>query len=210
MTIEELEKKVSELTDKLTASAEEVEKVKAKNKELLEEKQEKTKEAKAAEEAMKKAAEETAKKLGDIESLEKSWQDKLDKQKQEYEAKLQNSQKWIQDLTVNSVASSLAGELAVQGSASVLLPHISKRLKVEEMDGKPVTRVLDKNGQPCAMTIKELSEEFKTDKSFAPLIIGTNATGGGAPGERSAPSNDSMMKLSPTERMRAARAAKVS
>jgi len=85
----------------------------------------------------------------------------------------------IHNLTVGAAASSMAAEIAVQGSASLLLPHIERRLTVEIRDGKAVTKVLDKEGRPSAMTIEELKKEFITDKAFAPVIAGTKASGTG-------------------------------
>jgi len=53
---------------------------------------------------------------------------------------------------------------------------------VEIVDGKPVTRVLDDNGQPTAMTIEEFKESLKNDPELAPVIVGSAASGGGASG----------------------------
>lgn len=85
----------------------------------------------------------------------------------------------IHSLTVGAAAGSMAAEIAIQGSANVLLPHIERRLTVEIRDGKAVTKVLDKDGRPSAMTIDELKKEFITDKQFAPIIQGTKASGTG-------------------------------
>lgn len=171
-TIEELQAKLTELTGDVT-------KLKEKNAELIEEKIETAKAAKKALAEAEKIKLEAAKKGGNIEELEKSWQAKLEARETELAAKLEAKDKWIQELTVNSIAQGLANELAISGSSEVLLPHIVKRLMVEDQDGKPVTRVVDANGKPSALTIKELAEEFKNNKSFAPLIVGTKATGAG-------------------------------
>jgi hypothetical protein len=80
------------------------------------------------------------------------------------------------------VAQSLASELAVSGSAPLLLPHIARRLKVEIVDGTPITRVLDASGKPSAASVDELKKEFIDNKAFAPVIVGSRASGGGAAG----------------------------
>jgi len=150
--------------------------------ELLTEKKEATKKAKDAEEAAARAAEEAARKAGDVSALEKSWQDKLAKREAELQAQIDQLNGSVTNLTVGQTATRLAAELAVPGSADVLLPHISSRLKTELRDGKPVTVVLDKDGKPSAMTVDELKNEFASNQAFAPLIVGSKASGGGANG----------------------------
>ena len=153
---------------------------------------------------------EAAKASGDVQALEKSWTDKLNTEKQTYEQQLQSLNGMINNLTVGSTATKLAAELAVQGSADVLLPHIQNRLKVEVVDGNPVVRVLDREGKPSAATVEELKSEFLNNQSFAPIISGTKASGAGhrGAGNSGGAAEDSMMKLSPVQRMIAARAAK--
>ena len=84
------------------------------------------------------------------------------------------------DLTVNAEARRIAGELAIPGSADVLLPHIKARLKY---DSGKVT-VLDAEGKPSASTPAELAKEIASNKAFAPLIVASLANGGGASGSR--------------------------
>lgn len=137
---------------------------------------------KEAEEAARIAAEEAAKKSGDTEALERSWQEKLTKRERELMEQIQARDNAITATTVDSVALALASELAVQGSAPVLLPHIKSRLSVEQREGKFVTVVRDAEGKPSADSIDDLKKEFISNPAFAPLIVGTKATGGGANG----------------------------
>jgi hypothetical protein len=85
-------------------------------------------------------------------------------------------------LTSGQTATKIAAEIAVQGSADVLLPHLERRLRTEFRDGSPVTVVLDKDGKPSAMSIDELKAEFQNSAAFAPLIVGTKANGAGRTG----------------------------
>lgn len=156
--------------------------LKAKNDELLAEKKEAARKAKEAEEAAKKAAEEAARKNGDVEALEKSWQEKLQKREAELTAQIEALNGSLTGHLVDSVASSLASELAVTGSAKALAPHIKSRLAVEMRDGKHVTVVRDADGKPSALTLDDLKNEFRSDAAFAPLIVASKAAGGGANG----------------------------
>lgn len=154
--------------------------LKAKNEELLSE----TKAAKAArreaEEKAKAEAEELARKGGDVAALEKSWQAKLDKALAESADAIKDRDGRLVDLTVNATAQRLAAELSVPGSADVLLPHIKSRLAYA--DGK--LSVLDGDGKPSASTVEELAKEIAANKAFAPLIVASHATGGGASGAK--------------------------
>lgn len=100
--------------------------LKDKNEQLLgETKKEKEKrkelEAKLAEYENEKqqAQEQALKSAGNIEALEKSYLEKLDKSQQQWQAKEKALQQRIYDLTVGQQANLLANELALKGSASV-------------------------------------------------------------------------------------------
>lgn len=174
--------------EEFSALKEELERFKAKH-------QEAEKHRKQAEKAAQEAAEKVAKESGNIEALEKSWADKLKAREAELSQQLESSQTWINELTVGQTATSLAAELAVQGSAKALLPHIRSRLKTEVRDGKPTVVVLDAEGKPSAATIDDLKSEFMNDPAFGPLIVGSKASGSGRPNGSggSAPSAPSVM-----------------
>ncbi|GKX54094.1 hypothetical protein SOASR030_02060 [Leminorella grimontii] len=145
--------------------------------ELLGEKKSEQEKRRQAEEEAKKAAEEQARKKGDIEALEKSWQEKLSTREQELLGQVQEKDKLLNTLLVDNVAQSIATKLAGD-SAEILLPHIKGRLIVE--DGK--TRVIDASGNPSAATLEDLEKEFKNNKLFAPVVIGSKASGTGGKG----------------------------
>jgi chromosome segregation ATPase len=144
----------------------------AKNQEIL---GERAKAKKKAEEA----AREAARKAGDVESLEKSWQEKLNSVSQEKDTVIQTYEKTIYDLTVKSAATQMASKLALQGSADVLLPHIERRLKVENKDGQALIRVLDKSGNLSANSLSDLEKEILETEAFAPILQGPKSSGTG-------------------------------
>lgn len=124
---------------------------------------------------------------GNVEAIEKSWSEKLTKREQElqqkYETDVGSLTSDVNRLLIENVAVAMANELAVEGSAGVLIPHISARLGVEVRDGKRVTVVKDANGQTSALTTDELKKEFASNKAFAPVLAGSKASGGGANGQ---------------------------
>jgi hypothetical protein len=144
-----------------------------KNRELLKEKAD-----------SKKLSEQTkldnAKTSGDMEALEQSWKDKYTSRETELTHQLDGYQKMISDSTSGQQAVMLAAEMSIPGSADVLLPHIKNRLTTEIQDGKPVLRVLDSQGKPSAMSVDDLKKEIESNPAFAPLLIGSLASGGGS------------------------------
>lgn len=158
--------------------------LKAKLEELLGESKAAKAKAREAEEHAKKVAEESARKNGDIDALENSWKEKLSKREQELLEQVNGYEGQVKQLTVGRTATEVANELAVQGSAKALLPHIQSRLSMELRDGKPTVVILDANGKPSAATLDELKAEFANDPAFAPLIVGSKATGSGAGGAK--------------------------
>lgn len=163
---------------------EDVSGLKAKVEELLAEKKSASQKAKEAEAEAKRIAEEAARKNGDVEALEKSWNEKYSKREQELMSERDGLVGQIKELTVGRAATDLASELAIPGSAKALLPHIQSRLSMDIRDGKPSVVVMDANGKPSATTLAELKAEFASDPAFAPLIVGTHASGGGAGGAK--------------------------
>ena len=123
---------------------------------------------------------ETNRKNGDVEALERSWQEKLTKREGELQGKIDSLSGNLNEMLVDNVAIKMASELAVEGSSGVLLPHIQKRLATDERDGKLTTIVLDNSGKPSATTLDELREEISSAAAFAPVIVGSKASGGGA------------------------------
>lgn len=122
-----------------------------------------------------------ARKKGDIDALEKSWQEKHTSLENDYKAKLASSEEFIQGLLVDGEANRLAAEIGREGAGKPLARLIKDRLTVDERDGKPATVVLDENGKPSALTIDELKQQLRDDPALAGLVAGSKANGGGAP-----------------------------
>lgn len=163
---------VSGLKEKMEALLNEKKELATKQKEAI---------ATAVEAALKKAQ-----KDGDVEAITKSWETKYNAQADKHKTELAEKDLTIiglngnvVEMTSGSEATKLAASIAINGSAGVLLPHVQKRLKTEMKDGKPVTVVLGTDGKPSAATIAELTEEFKNDKQYAPLIVGSKGAGSG-------------------------------
>jgi len=150
--------------------------------ELLREKKAASQKAREAAEEAEAARLEAAKKGNDTEALDKSWQEKFNAREIELKKELEELSGTLVKLTSGQTATKIAAEIAVQGSADVLLPHLERRLRTEFRDGSPVTVVLDKDGKPSAMSVDELKAEFQNSAAFAPLIVGTKANGAGRTG----------------------------
>lgn len=114
----------------------------------------------------------------DVEALEASYKDKQTKLEDKYKTELETAQTSNRTLLVDNVAQAIAAEIST--APSVILPHVIKRLGTDTVEGRLVTRVLDKEGKLSATTIDELKAEFVADKDFAGIISAGNGSGGGA------------------------------
>ncbi len=154
--------------------------LKAKNQELLDELKKHKGKSREEEAARRKAEEEAAKKAGDIEALERSWNEKHQSQLASKDKELEGLQGSLNSLLIDNVAQKMAGELAVPGSADLLLPHIKQRLSVDVREGQHTTIVQGADGKASALTLDELKTEFANNPAFAPVIVGSKAKGSGA------------------------------
>jgi hypothetical protein len=119
-----------------------------------------------------------ARKRGDIEALEKSWKDKLDKRERELNEKLVAKDAFIKDVLVQDKAENLATKISTV--PNVMKRVIQDRLHVDMSGDKPVLRVLDTDGKASALSLADLEKEIVANAEYAPIIIGSKASGGGA------------------------------
>lgn len=180
------------LKNSIAVMQESISKLEANNKALLQEKADAKKAAEAA-------ALEAAKKDGNVEAIEKSWSDKYSALESAGAEATKRYEGIIHDLTVGATSRMIASEMALPGSADVLIPHISQRLSVEIKDNKPVVKVLDKDGKPSAMTLKELQAEFEATPAFAPLLVGSKGSGSGYRGNGNWNGSDGMKIVTRSE-----------
>ena len=150
--------------------------------ELLKEKKTEQAARKAAEKKAQDEADELAKKTGDVDALNTSWETKYNDAIAELTGERDEAMSMLHDAKVHTVGVEMATALAIPGSAGVLLPHIEPRLSMDIKDGRANIVVLDAEGKPSALTVDELGKEIASNKAFAPLIVASNAAGGGAKG----------------------------
>ncbi|HEX2242723.1 MAG TPA: hypothetical protein VHK27_05635 [Gammaproteobacteria bacterium] len=120
------------------------------------------------------------KKKGDVDALETSYKNKLEEQKKKFEKMIEGLKAQLSRLLVDNVAQAIASEISTK--PSLILPHIKASLQADLDGDEPVTRVLGKDGKPSATTLAELKQSFIDNEDFAPIIIGSKASGSGAGG----------------------------
>lgn len=115
-----------------------------------------------------------------LEALRTSYEEKFTRLQTEKDEAVGGKDKFIQKMLKDNKAMEMAGEMAVEGAAKVLMPHINARLSVEQNGDEYKTVVLDASGQPSAATLEDLKNEFANDAAFAHVIVGSKASGGDA------------------------------
>lgn len=136
------------------------------------------KEAKELKDKLDKLGYETSKNNKDIDAIEKSWADKLEAQKKEFEDKILSANSKMKNLLVDNVASDLANKLST--APKLLLPHIKNRLSVDFDGEMPKTRILDNEGKPSALTIEDFEKEILANKEYSAILKGNSSSGSGA------------------------------
>lgn len=126
--------------------------------------------------AKEKALEEARAKGGDVEAIRKDADARIAALQKQVDDVAKESKKAMRDKTAQELASKLFGE-----HAEVVLPHIQKRLRWADEDGKTIIRVLGADGKASAASLSDLEAEFKANKAFAPILKVGNASGSGAP-----------------------------
>lgn len=113
---------------------------------------------------------------GDIEALEASYKKKLEeaeKRATDTQAALDDERR---DRYVTAEAEKIAAKFTVPG---LMRKEIAARLSVEIHDGKPLVRVLDKDGKPSALSVEDLTKEFVDNPEYKGIVIAGKGTGAG-------------------------------
>jgi len=123
-------------------------------------------------------ADKAARASGDIDALEKSWKKKYDTLQNEFNTMKEANAQTLNKLFVDGEAKRLAAEISTV--PDLMTDLIAKRLIVDTSGETPITRVVDIDGRPSALSINELKQEFVDNKAFSAIIKESNASGGGA------------------------------
>ena len=138
------------------------------------------KELKEAQDRIAELEGETTRESGDITKIEASWKEKLATQEKELNDKLSSKDKFIRKQLIESTAQQLA--MKISTLPKTMAKEIAERLDVDFEGDEPALVFLGSDGKPdTKLTIDKLEKEFVDNKEFASIIIGSKASGGGAP-----------------------------
>lgn len=112
----------------------------------------------------------------DVDALENSWKTKVSEAETRHKAELEARDLVIANSTITTTAKEIASMFL---APAAMLPMIAQRLKSEVTNGHAITRVLDKNGQPSAMSVEDLKKEYMATPELAPVIVASKASGSG-------------------------------
>lgn len=157
-------------------------------------------EAKALREKLAQLEEDGMRKRGDVEALDKSWAEKHSKAIQEIESKHLNLKNSIRKQLLETQARAIASEIST--TPSLMAKAIMERLDVDfDAENGPALRILDNTGKPSALSLDELKQEYVANKEYAPIIIGSKASGGSATNKSFKPASGSQEASKPLTQM---------
>jgi hypothetical protein len=139
---------------------------------------------------LREAKEEAARKSGDIVAIENSWKAKSKAQKEADEAEKKQLMQVAKEGYINSLLSNIVGKFALPEKH--VRRDFEERIEVVFENGRPVHRILDKDGKVSALTIDDLEKEFVADTNYSKYIIASKASGSAGtpprrPGDSSSP-----------------------
>ena len=185
VSIEDLQAKMSEMEKLYQTTLAQNESLTQENQKVKEKQQAADKYRRQQEKEAQKAMEEAARKSGDVEALEKSWNEKYSSLESSNNETISSLNKIINDVTVKATAQSLASSIAIdEHAAKILSRFIEQDLSMEIVNGEAVVKVLQ-NGKPSALTIDDLKLKISEDPMFAREVKGSAASGAGPAGNSS-------------------------
>ena len=115
----------------------------------------------------------------DAKKIDSAWKAKHEKAIGEKDAKLSAKDAFIKKQMVDSTANSIATKIST--SPKLLAKAIAERLTVDFDGDEPELIILGEDGKPSGMSLDKLEKEFVANKEYAAIIVGSKASGGGAP-----------------------------
>jgi len=112
--------------------------------------------------------------------LQKAYEKKLGENEAKWKLEVEKREAFIKKSMIDAQALKLASELFT--SPALGERFIRDRLAVDMEGDEPVLRVLDSAGQVSASSLADLKKEFLDNKEYAPILVGSKATGSGAAG----------------------------
>lgn len=138
--------------------------------------EEKIRQAEERAEQRAKEKYEKAKTDKDVETIERSWQEKYAKLEGEKKIADEKYSAYVKKSLIDNEVNRMANEIST--SPTLISPHIRSRLDVDLTGDEPKLIVLDDKGQRSALTIDELQKSFIDNKDFGAIIKVTSANGG--------------------------------
>ena len=174
--------------------------LKAKNDELLAEKRKAQAKAEQEAEARQKAADEAAAKSGDVESLTKSFEERLAKREAELTKERDEYRAKFHDLTVGAKVREISAAVS-KDFPDLVEPFAARRIA---LDGDKY-QVRDDNGNLTANTVEDLIQELRNDPRFAAIVEESRMSGGGVAGVKGGSATKSLSEMGDAERVAWAR-----
>jgi hypothetical protein len=137
----------------------------------------------------------------DVEALRKSYDEKLNAEKSKFTDQYTKLNSLVERHVIDGAATKLAAEIST--APDLLLPHIRSRLKLETVNDEFTISILGSDGKPTANSLEDLRKELLSNKAFAPILIGSKASGSGASGGsgRGGASSKKLSDMSEQERV---------
>lgn len=115
----------------------------------------------------------------DAKKIDADWKKKYDKDTGGLAAKLSTKDAFIKRTLINDTAERIARTIST--APTLMAKAIAERLDVDFDGDEPELIIKGADGKPAAITLEKLEKEFRDNKEYSSIIIGSKSSGGGAP-----------------------------
>lgn len=122
---------------------------------------------------------EIARKNGDMAAVDKEWKKKLDETSNQHKNEIEALKSVARDGYLKSILDQVTPIFNLPERH--VLRDFSERIQVTFENGKPMHKVLGKDGNVSELTIGDLTKEFVDNPDYSPYIIQSRASGGTPP-----------------------------
>ena len=178
-TLESLQAQLDELKQQNQTLTESNQRLEAKKEELLTEKKAVSQKAREAQEAADKARLEAIEKGGNVEDIQKAYEERLNKEREQMQGEFGGKLSAFESAFKGQFVNGIVSELFESDAQDIAKTVVSQRIGVDTSGNEPVPIILGDDGKPSALSLTEYKQNLTADAGLSRLLKGSQSRGAG-------------------------------
>jgi regulator of replication initiation timing len=178
-TLESLQAQLDELKQQNQTLTESNQRLEAKKEELLTEKKAVSQKAREAQEAADKARLEAIEKGGNVEDIQKAYEERLNKEREQMQGEFGGKLSAFESAFKGQFVNGIVSELFESDAQDIAKTVVSQRIGVDTSGSEPVPIILGDDGKPSALSLAEYKQNLTADAGLSRLLKGSQSRGAG-------------------------------